>query len=169
MVDQIGVLYNIEKKLGKDVRDIVDELSYESNIYLLYIVSVRATTQRDLDIGFAKYHASFPDRPYESYMKHVTTCKEDKFRYGMEPQGYFLNEKTAIEYAEKNMGDINEAGSFPYVIISSMPLNRVYPVCNTRTHRIFLFDEEFDGYREVNWSYNEETKYLESLQNSCAY
>ena len=170
MIEQKSLIESIENEFGEEVGEKVREkLAYESNIYVLYIASVSKVTERGLQIGFASYHARFPDRTYEQYLKYKKNFDEDKFNYDIEPQGYFIDEKTAFEYAEANMGDINEAGSFPYVIISEMPLNRVYPTCNTREHRLFVFDDETRKYKEIAWDYNEETEFLQRRGDHCVF
>ena len=170
MVNQKSLFENIETEFGKEVAEKVrDKIVYESNIYVLYIASVSKVTEKGLRIGFASYQARFPDRTYEQYLKFKKNWDEDKYTYDIEPQGYFIDEKTAIEYAEANMGDINEAGAFPYVIISEMPLNRVYPNCNIREHRLFKFNDKTQKYEEIDWEHDEETQFLHKRGDSCVY
>ena len=67
------------------------------------------------------------------------------------------------------IGDINEAGAYPYVIVASMPLNRVYPMCNIRDFRLFHFDHKKDVYKEIDWDYSEATQILLSKGESGAF
>lgn len=156
-----SLLYNIEKELGKEIKDKVDNSSYSSSIYILYLVSYHEVTRKDLEIGYASYHARFPDRDFENYVRMKRNWDEDRFTYDIEPQGYFISRALAIEYAEKNIGDINEAGSYPYVIVSSMPLNRVYPKCNERDHTLLHFNSKTKKYEETDWDCNEAMQLLQ--------
>lgn len=170
MIQEKSLIENIEVEFGKEIGEKVREkIAYESHIYVLYIASVSKVTEKGLRIGFASYQARFPDRTYEQYLKFKKNWDEDKYTYDIEPQGYFIDEQTAVEYAEANMGDINEAGAFPYVIISEMPLNRVYPNCNTREHRLFKFNNETQKYEEIDWEHDEETRFLKKRGDSCVY
>lgn len=146
-------LYNNLIKMLKDA-------SYQSDIYILYLVDIHKVTEEDLKIGFASYKARFPERDYSSYLKYKSNWNRDKYTFDVEPQGYFIDEEVAIEYAKSNICDINEAGAYPYVIVSSMPLNRVYPHCNERTHKLFLFNKDKGVYEEISFDYNEGTQYL---------
>ena len=181
MISQNGILNNIGEKYGEEVKKEVLDMAYSSNIYILYIASAHKMTEKDFEIGFAAYKARFPERTFESYMKFKKNWDEDKYVFDVEPQGYFLDEKTAIDYAIANMGDINEAGCFPYAIVSSkplnryypyaivssMPLNRVYAFCNEGTHKLFHYNKETDKYDPMDWDYSEETKYLRKEVDIC--
>ena len=160
-METISLLDKIKNDLGEDVAAKIDKVSYETSLYVLSIASVREITENDLRIGFASYSARYPDRTYESYVKYKKNWEEDKFSCNVEPQGYFIDENVAVEYALKNIGDINEHGSFPYAIVSSMPLNHVYPVANFRKHRLFLFNEAKQAYEEIQWDHDEKTLYLQ--------
>ena len=164
-----GLFKNIQEIVTPETAKKIEDTSYESSIYILYLVDIHKVTEEDLRIGFASYQARFPNRNYESYLKYKSNWDRDKYTFDIEPQGYFIDEKVAIKYAETNICDINEAGAYPYVIISSMPLNRVYPVCNDRTHRLFLFDENTKKYEEISWDYNGGTKYLKKRGQSGGF
>ena len=156
----ISLLDAIRNNMDAPVVNKVEELAYESNIYVLYLADITPVSQKTLDAKFASYHVRYPDRTYEQFMKQLKNWNEDKYSFLAEPQGYFIDEATAVDYAIKNVGDINEAGAYPYVLISSMPLNRVYPAANIRKFRIFLFNKKKDMYEEINWDYSEATKIL---------
>ena len=169
MHDTTSLLKKIEKELGEEIHRKVEEISYDASIYILYLVDIIEVTEKALRVGFASYQAKWPDRTFEMYMRHKRDWKEDRYSYVIEPQGYFIDAATAVDYAEKNMGDINEAGAYPYVIVSSMPLNRVYPMCNTRDHRIFKFNRNKEIYEEIDWDYNDGTKILLEKGESGAF
>ena len=168
-MDNVGLMQAIKNQFDDTVVSKIEKLSFESEIFILYLVSFSKVTQRDLEIGFASYKARYPERTFESYLKFKKNFDEDKFKYNIEPQGYFIDEGVAIDYAKKNMGDINECGSFPYVIISSMPLNRVYPTCNFRTHKLFKFNKETKEYEQTDWNSCEGTAILEKKADNGWY
>lgn len=160
-MNENSLLENIIKEFGEDVGEKINKrLVFESNLYILYLVDIHEVTQRDLDIGFASYHVRFPDRTYEQYLKYKKNWDADKYTFDIEPQGYFIDKATAVDYAESNMGDINEAGAYPYVVVSSMPMHCVYPHANIREHTLFHFNKETERYDEVSWDLNEGTKCL---------
>lgn len=159
-MEQRGLFENLSKIVNEEQRNKIEEVSYSSDIYILYLVDIHKVTEEDLRIGFASYQARFPERNFESYLKYKSNWNRDKYTFDVEPQGYFIDEKIAIDYAVKNICDINEAGAYPYVIISSMPLNRVYPHCNEREHKLFLFNKDKEMYEEISWEYSEGTQYL---------
>lgn len=161
MINQNSLLDNIRKNVNEETAKKIEDVSYESNIYILYAVDIIPVTQKGLEIGFAAYHARFPDRTYDDFLRYKKNWKEDKFTFDVYPMGYFIDEKTAVDYTESNMGDINEAGAYPYAIVSQMPLNRVYPHCNTRNARLFLFNKGTERYEKIGWDYSEGTKILE--------
>lgn len=164
-----SLLQRIDEDLGSEIKNKIDLISNEASIYVLSIASVRKVTQKDLEIGFASYHARYPERTFESYIKFKSNWDEDKFSYNVEPQGYFIDENVAVDYANKNIGDINEHGSFPYAIVSSMPLNCVYPVANFRRHRIFKYNDEEKMYEEIQWDHSEETLFLQKRGERGAF
>jgi hypothetical protein len=169
MQETTSLLKNIENRLGEDIKEKVEKISYESNIYILYLVDIHEVTRKDLEIGYASYHARYPDRDFESYVRMKRNWDQDRFTFDIEPQGYFIDRKTAVEYTEANIGDINEAGAYPYVIVSSMPLNRVYPMCNCRDHTLFHFNKKTERYEEVDWDHSEGTRMLKEKGSSGWY
>lgn len=169
MHDTTSLLKMIQTEMGDEIKNKVEELSYQSSIYILYLVDINQVTEESLRIGFASYQAKWPNRTFETYMRHKRDWKEDKYSYIIEPQGYFIDAATAVDYAEKNIGDINEAGAYPYVIVASMPLNRVYPMCNIREFRLFHFDKKKDVYNEIDWDYSEATQILLTKGESGAF
>lgn len=166
-MNEHDLLHNIAEEFGEDVAKKINyKIVFESNLYILYLVDIHAVTQRDLEVGFASYHARYPERTFEQYLKYKRNWDRDKYSFDIEPQGYFIDRATAVDYAESNMGDINEAGAYPYVVISSMPLHCVYPHANIREHTLFHFNKETERYEEIDWDYNDGTKCLERHINS---
>lgn len=160
MQEITSVIENIAKKCGENVAKEVKDIAYSSYIYILYDVCAHKLTKKDLEIEFASYEKRFPGRTFEQFLRFKKDWKQDKYSFGLEEQGYFLDEETAIDYAINNIGDLNEAGAYPYIVISSMPLNVVYPNTNPNTHKLFLYNRERDEYEEINWDLNDETKHL---------
>lgn len=160
MQEITSVIENIAKKCGENVAKEVKDIAYSSYIYILYDVCAHKLTKKDLEIEFASYEKRFPGRTFEQFLRFKKDWKQDKYSFGLEEQGYFLDEETAIDYAINNIGDLNEAGAYPYIVISSMPLNVVYPNTNPNTHKLFLYNREKDKYEEIDWDLNDETKHL---------
>lgn len=169
MHEQISLLKQIEDKLGKEIKEQIEELTYKSSLYVLYAVSYHKVTKLDLDAGYASYHVRYPERTFEDFLRYKRNWNEDQFTFTIEAQGYFVDRKTAVDYAESNMADINEAGSFPFIIISSMPLNTMYPMCNFRDHTLFHFNTKTNKYEEVDWDYDDATAMLKSKANNGWY
>ena len=165
-MNEHSLLYNINKKFGTEISEEIKKMTYESNLFMLYVVDIHEVTRRDLEIGFASYNARYPERTFEDYMRYKKNWDRDKFTFDIEPMGYFIDRAEAVYYAEYNMGDINEAGAYPYVVVSSMPLHCVYPHANIREHTLFHFNKKTERYEEVGWDFNEGTKYLERHINS---
>lgn len=134
-------------------------------IFILNRVIIHKVTQKDLDIAFIAYQIRFPDRTYEQFLKH----HKDKYKGYVEQQGYFLDEKTAIETLQTASSGINEAGTYPYIIVSSMPINCIHPHTEDRTHRLFHFNEHTRMYEEIDWTFNEETQFLKNKEYSGLY
>ena len=164
MSEYKSLLKTIEEELGQEIKEKIEDMTYRSNLYILYLMSYHEVTQKDLEAGYASYRVKYPDRTFENYLQYKMNWDRDKFSFDIEPQGYFVDRKTAIEYAEANMGDINEAGSF--VIVSSMPLNTVYPMCNFREHTLLHFNRKTGKYEEIDWDYCEATKLLKEKGHS---
>ena len=163
MIDQKGILENIANSfgtLGKEVAEKCNRLANESNFYVLSTVNVNEITNDKLRIQYASYSAQYPDRTFEQFLNYRKNWNEDKYTFGITEQGYFLSEKLAVEYAKENMGDLYEAGSHPYLVISELPLNRVYPHAHICNHRLFEYNREKDAYEEIDWTIDEVTMLL---------
>jgi hypothetical protein len=162
-----SLMHNIIKEFGQEIGNKIQRrIAFESNLFILYLVDIHEVTRMDLEIGFASYHARYPERTFEDYIKFKRNWDQDKYTFDIEPQGYFIDRATAVDYAKCNMGDINEAGAYPYVVISSMPLHCVYPHANIREHTLFHFNKDTEKYDEIDWDYNDGTKCLERHINS---
>ena len=135
-----SLLDNIIQEFGEEIgKKINEKLVFESNLYILYLVSIHEVTQRDLEIGFASYHARYPDRTYEQYIKYKKNWDRDRFSFDIEPQGYFIDKATAVDYAESNMGDIR---SYFTVFIK-----------NEEAFYIFEFSCETEKYQEYRYNF----------------
>jgi hypothetical protein len=168
-IERKGLLLAIHHKLGDKVASSVEEISYNANIYILSAVDIHKVTDIGLRIEFASYQARYPDRTYDQFLKYKSSWDEDKYTFTIEPQGYFIDEETAVEYAESNMGDVNAGGAYPYIVIGEMPINQAYPYANTRKHRLFLFNTQSGLYEEIDWDYSEGTRYLkQKAECSCS-
>ena len=156
------LIENILKEYGEDVaNNISNDMAYKSTICILYVADVREKTPEAFEKECQAYHLRYPQRDIENYKKLMAMMYKDKFSFTIEPMGYFIDEKSAEEAAISNLCDINEAGAFPYVILSQVCLNHVYPFGdNDETKRLFLFNINTRQYEEIAWDTNEATKAL---------
>lgn len=152
---------NILKEYGTETAKNVNNISSDSTICILYVADVREKTPERFELECQAYHMQYPQRNIENYKKLMAGMHKDKFSFTIEPMGYFIDEKEAEEAAVSNLCDINEAGSFPYVILSQVWLNHVYPFGeHDETKRLFFFNKETRQYDEISWEINEATKAL---------
>lgn len=143
---------------------------YNSAICILYSVDVRERTPESFEKECEAYHLRYPNRNIENYKKLMAAQHKDKYTFVIEPTGYFIDEAQAEHYAVENICDINEAGSFPYVVLSQVPLNQMYPFGDPEDKkRLFLFDVNTQKYEEISWDYNEATKALLDRGNHGAF
>lgn len=161
----------IEREFGTETSaKIKNDIAYKSNICILYSVDVRERTPESFEKECEAYHVRYPNRNMENYRKLMASQHKDKFTFVIEPTGYFIDEAQAEHYAVENICDINEAGSFPYVVLSQVPLNQMYPFGDPEDKkRLFLFDMHTQKYEEISWDYNEATKALLDRGNHGAF
>lgn len=81
MHDTTSLLKMIQTEMGDEIKNKVEELSYQSSIYILYLVDINQVTEESLRIGFASYQAKWPNRTFETYMRHKRDWKEDVYCY----------------------------------------------------------------------------------------
>lgn len=161
----------IEKEFGSaTAAKIKDDIAYKAKICILYAVDARERTPDSFEKECEAYHLRYPNRDIENYKKLMAMQHKDKFSFVIEPTGYFIDEKQAELYAIENIADINESGSFPYVILSQVPLNQMYPFGDPEdARRIFMFNTTTRQYEEISWEYNEATKALLDRGNHGAF
>lgn len=162
MISQKSLIENINEKFNKEITNKIKEISNSSNIFVLYLISSKKLTNEDIEKEFNIYQIKFPGRTFDSFMKMKKSFNEDKYKVTFEEQGYFIDESLAIEYAKKNIGDLNEAGAYPFIVISSRPLNTVYPSCNICKNKLFEYSKETDSYKEIRFDRDEETKIIKT-------
>ena len=66
---------------------------------------------------------------------------------------YHLNKEEAIEYAENNIGDIYECGSYPYVAVVSAPIGYSYYNTYQEKEKDFIFykyNHSIKKYEKIN-------------------
>lgn len=156
------LIENILKEYGEETaKNISENIAYESTICILYVADVREKTPEAFEKECEAYHLRYPQRNIENYKKLMAGMHKDKFSFTIEAMGYFIDEKSAEEAAVNNLCDINEAGAYPYVILSQAYLNHMYPFGdNDETKRLFLFNINTKQYEEISWETNEATKAL---------
>lgn len=152
----------IEREFGTETSaKIRDDIAYKSNICILYSVDVREREHGAFEKECEAYQLRYPNRNIENYKKLMAAQHKDKYTFVIEPTGYFIDEVQAEHYAVENICDINESGSFPYVVLSQAPLNQMYPFGDPEyTKRLFLFNTTTRQYEEISWEYNDATKAL---------
>lgn len=93
------------------------------SIYILAAVSAKIKTDSDIVIDYAistiKYGSN---ESFEEYKNRVSKYEIESFT-----AAYLNSMGEAIEFAEKNPGDINEGGCNNYLVIYSRPIKYIYP------------------------------------------
>lgn len=62
---------------------------------------------------------------------------------------YFIDKDKAIEYAEANVADINEAGAYPYIAIIPRCTNLMYPETHNEEITVLKYDRTSGKYNIV--------------------
>lgn len=128
-----------------------------SNIYIVNAISVTEYKEEDLKRKHTA-HNCLNERQltYEEYLKFLKNWKEDTYSISSFISSFHLEYEKAKEYAENNLGDINEAGCYNYAAIIKAPMDCFYynSYQNPKT--------DFELYK-----YNSETKKYELLDKSA--
>jgi hypothetical protein len=83
--------------------------------------------------------------------KHPSIYREDvrdAFRLNKRTVGFFTSKKIAFDFLKKNYGDLNEAGSYPWVVVEALEANCVYPEVGFKIWKdqfFFKWEGECDG------------------------
>ena len=123
--------------------------------YIYYVTAIdvdeitEEMLQKEYKIHLLKYDRQID---YEKFLKFKKDWHEDKYNISSFISSYHLEKEEAIEYAKKNIGDINESGSYPYAAVVSAPIG--YSYYNTCQNK----EENFIFYK-----YNHSTKKYEEI------
>lgn len=145
-----GLMETIEKELGYPVKEKIEDISFRSDVFVLFAVSVSPKTQEQIDKDYAAQKLKYKKMTKEYYLDMLKHTYEDKFNIFFEPNAYFIDEKEAQYYIENNMADINDGGAYEYAMIIQYPLNQVYPMPTQRT--LYKYVRETDRYAKVDYS-----------------
>lgn len=131
-------------------------------IYILSAVDIQPVTQEILEKEFEVTKIRYPawkNKTFQEFLQIKADTYETKYNIETYDTAYFLNPLTAEQYAKENMADINEAGSYPYLVIYSRPTNHMYAEANKTEVRLFVYERETDSYREIK-NIKADEKYL---------
>ena len=128
-----------------------------SYIYSVIAISLEEYTEERLKKLHASHNCLYSKQlTFEEFLKFQKQWKEDSYDISSFVSSYHLEYKTAKEYVEGNVCDINEAGCYNYAAISKIPIDATYynSCQNPNT--------DFDIYK-----YNIETKEYELLDKKA--
>lgn len=123
-----------------------------TDIYILSAVDIKPKSQADLEreLEVLKiHHPYWNNKTFEEFQKYKAEIYESKYLVTTYDTAYFLEEDTAVQYAELNMADINESGAYPYLAVYSRPLSTMYAEANPCTVRLFEYHRKQDVYQEI--------------------
>ena len=123
------------------------------NIYVVAGISVREITpeeeQRDFE-AIRLMHPSWKGKTIEDYRKWTAGWQEDRWKIQVEDAAYFLDEETAIEAVQSNIGGLDDGGVYKYACVypiypgAYMPRTRI-PDDEIRLFR-FVYDKADSWY-----------------------
>lgn len=123
-------------------------------IYYVSAIYADKLTEEDLkkkyEIHKLKYNK---DITYEKFLDFLKDFKEDEYNIGSFISSYHLTKEEAIEYATKNIGDINEAGCYQYAGVSKAPTGLSYYNSGQNPKEDFIiykYNREKDEYEELD-------------------
>lgn len=117
-------------------------------IYILSAVNLHKNSQQDIQRKFRihnlKYHRN---DNFKKYLQWLADMQKLRYRVETYDTAYFTEKETAENYARQNMADINEAGSYPYLVIYSRPIDTMYAEAYDSDVTIFRFNESEGVYQ----------------------
>ena len=154
-------LLEIQKKEPL-TKELIENSYYTSKIYSLVAVDIREYTEEELEterkILNLKYNK---DLSIGELLEFKRNIGESTFKISSFNVSYFLDEKTAIDYAINNIGGCDEAGCYNYSIVFSTPLNIAYADIYNENCKIFKRNYKKDIYEELET----EDKFYEEIKN----
>lgn len=129
----------------------------EKYIYYVMAIDVDEITKEMLYTQYLIHLFKYHDKKmsFEKFLKFKKDWHEDKYNISSFISSYHLDKDEAIEYAEKNVGDINESGSYEYAAVVSAPIGcSYYNTCQDKENDFIFF------------KYNHESKSYERIDNT---
>jgi len=125
---------------------------YET-IYILSAVDIKPINREELQKDFEIFKIMYPiwkKKSFKDFLKWKAGFYETKYKIDTYDTAYFLNLDTAIQYAKANMADINESGSYPYLVIYTRPTNKMYSETDKCMVKLFIYNGDKNEYEEIN-------------------
>lgn len=136
-------------------------------IYVMYLTDVKEKTKYDINTEYYLYHRNFPERNKKDFIQFKKSWGEYEFKAEFDPQGYFSSKETAFNKIRDNVLDINEGGSYPYVVLVGNPDNIIYPSSMNNEREIYVFEyvEEINEYHLVENNDDKKIQYIYERYN----
>ena len=129
-------------------------------IYYVAAIDIAEITANDLkkeyEIHKIRYNKTEDDLSYKKFLQFMASWKHDKYSVSSFISSYHLTKEEALEYAINNIGDINEAGAYPYAGVVQAPV--VCSYYNTEQNP----NEDF-----IILKYNFEIRKYEIIDSTC--
>lgn len=139
-------------------------------IYILAAIDIKPLTEDDLKTEFEIMKLKYPlwrNKTFEDFCYWLSEIYGQN-NYAMEiyDAAYFLNPVTAWQYAENNITDINECGSYPYLAIYTRPTNHMYAETYPSGVTLFQYNPKTDKYDEIKDTSEKIYQYMLAQFNS---
>ena len=142
--------------MEKNISDVTNKETKEIEcVYVVRAIYVDEITEEKNKKEYEIYKLKYPgwkEKTYEDFLEFQKGWKKDKWDIGGFDSSYHMTKEEAIEYATKNIGDINEAGCYMYAAVCPLPLGVAYYNTDIDRNEILLFKycNEKDEYEPLN-------------------
>ena len=127
----------------------------ENKIYCVSAISLEEISEEKMkhlyEIHKVKYNK--PNLSYEDFLSFKKSWKEDKYIIDSFISSYHFSKEEAISFAKKNIGDINECGSYEYAGVSTIYVGHAYHNAHQNKDTDFLiykYNREIDEYEPLD-------------------
>lgn len=124
------------------------------NIYYVQAISLQELTEellnKEYEIHKIKYNQ--PKLTKEQFLKFMEDWHQSKYDIDSFISSYHETLEEAKEYAQRNIGDINEAGCYNYAAVCKAPLGLTYYNTGQNAKEDFIlykYDRESHSYKEL--------------------
>lgn len=114
--------------------------------------------ERNYEIHKIKYNK--PNLTLDEFNKFQSDWKLNKWDIGGFDSSYHFDKEEAINYAKKNIGDINEAGCYMYAAVCPLPIGLAYYNTGIDKNDIILFKYEREEDEYKTWTPDSSEKEL---------